>query len=360
MLINFIGTRGTHPSSGQGTMSFLVDNKIVFDICPEFVMSYTKFVESWNRNTSEMVKHFQNLYGSPGFAKIEHIFISHLHYDHWGGLRHLLIWSQMFEGAFREQKPIHVYIPKKNLELFQLRLKDLFQLPEKQYFEETEFFLRYLMVEIDVSIAKFVRIHALEHTDIIKIGRYEIQSFENKHFRGSLSYKIQLTKYTLNEMKLDLFAIPKGPLLGKLQKEGTIEFQGKIITVEQVFNIKKTILGYSGDTQIDLELLNWFSDCTHLIHETTYVEEGETYHTDSHASLIELLPNLVGIKNLKVFLPVHFSQRYSWEEVEEKLKNLSKTDKDLIIYPPKLGSIINWDEKEQNTQIEELNLIGKF
>lgn len=360
MLINFIGTRGTHPSSGQGTMSFLVDNKIVFDICPEFVMSYTKFIESWNRTTSEKVKHFQNLHGSPGFAKIEHIFISHLHYDHWGGLRHLLIWSQMFEANFREEKPIHVYIPKKNLELFQLRLKDLFQLPKEQYYDEAEFFLRYLMVEIDISIAKYVRIHALGHEDIIKIGKYEIQGFENKHFRGSLSYKLQLRKYTLNEKNLDLYGIPKGPLLGKLQKEGMIEFQGKTIAVDQVFNIKKTIVGYSGDTQLDLELLKWLSDCTHLIHETTYIEEGESYHTDSHTSLVELLPNLAGLKKLKVFLPVHFSQRYSWEEVEEKLQNLPKIIEGLIMYPPKLGSIVNWDEKEQKTQIEELNIIGKF
>ena len=158
MLINFIGTRGTHPSSGQGTMSFIVDNKIVFDISPEFVHSYTKFIDSWNKTESDTIKNVQTLYGTPSFSKIEHIFITHLHYDHWGGLRHLLIWSQMFESSFRENKPINIYIPKKNLDFFQSRLKQLFFLPEETKIDSADFFLRYLLVEIDVSLIKFVRV----------------------------------------------------------------------------------------------------------------------------------------------------------------------------------------------------------
>ncbi len=360
MLINFIGTRGTHPSSGQGTMSFIIDNKIVFDICPEFVMSYTKFVDSWIANTTESIKHYQNLYGTPGFAKIEHIFITHLHYDHWGGLRHLLIWSQMFEASFREQRPIHVYVPKKNLELFQLRLKDLFQLPKEQYYDEADFFLRYLMIEIDISVAKYIRIHALEHEDTIKIGKYEIQTIENKHFRGSLSYKLQLKKYTLRENQIEFYGVPKGPLLSKLQKEGKIEFKGKILLVEDLFLVKKTILGYSGDTQLDDEVLEWFSETTHLIHETTYLEDGDSYHTDSHSSLKELLVKIGSFRDLTIFLPVHFSQRYEWEEIEETLQKESKEREKLVIYAPKIGSIIHWDEKEKKTDIQELQLKEKF
>ena len=56
MLLSFLGTRGTHPSPGQGTMSFILDNKIAFDISPEFVFSNRKFNESWMK-TEIKLKH---------------------------------------------------------------------------------------------------------------------------------------------------------------------------------------------------------------------------------------------------------------------------------------------------------------
>jgi ribonuclease Z len=340
-------------------MSFIVDNKLVFDICPEFMISYFKFIESWNKNRNENTSKMQNLYGQPSFAKIEHIFITHLHYDHWGGLRHFLIWSQMFESSFRESKPFHIYIPKKNLDLFQARFKELFNIPEEQKFSSENFFLRYLIVEIDSSLVKNIKIHALEGDQTIQIGKYQIKTFENTHFMGSLSYKLVSTKYKLNEEKLDLYGLAKGPLLSKIQRESQIEVDGKIIMVHDIFTIEKTILGYSGDTQVDKNLVIWLKDCTHLIHETTYFEEQEIYHTESHSTLQELLPLLTG-PELKIFLPVHFSERYSWPEIQTMIEKIKELEQKYQIYAPKLGSIIYYDDKKKNIQIEELQLEQSF
>ena len=216
------------------------------------------------------------------------------------------------------------------------------------------------MVEIDISLAKYVRIHAIENDQTISIGKYEIKTFENKHFRGSLSYKLESVKYTLNEDQLEIYGIPKGPLLSKLQKESKIEFNGELVKVEDIFTINKTILGYSGDTQLDDELLKWFSNCTHLVHETTYLENDEMYHTDSHTSLSQLLPIIKSFENLLVFLPVHFSGRYSWNDVEEKLVKINEDMKKLSIFAPKLGTVIYYEEKEKKTQIEDLILNQKY
>lgn len=360
MLVNFIGTRGTHPASGQGTMSFIVDNKVIFDMCPEFVMSHNKLVESWNKTTLENIKKIQNLYGVPSFSKIEHIFLTHFHFDHWGGLRHFLIWSQMFESSFREEKPLHIYVPRKNLSFFQLRLKELFQLPDDQHFDDADFFLRYLIVEIDVSLIKYVKIHPLEDKDIVQIGNYQVQACENKHFKGSLSYKLISTKYKLREEQLEKYGIKKGPILSKLQKEKEITIDNKTIQVEDIFIVKKTILGYSGDTTVDKDLLQFFKDCTHLIHESTYFEDGEFYHTDAHASLKELIHELQKFPNLKCFLPVHFSGRYTWEEIKTAINKLDKELPNVLIYPPKLGSVVYYEDKDEKTTIEELVLLEKY
>lgn len=366
MLINFIGSRGTHPSSGQGTMSFIVDNKIVFDICPEFVISYTKFVECWNKTLreknvdSKSIMALQNLYGTPNFSKLEHIFLTHLHYDHWGGLRHFLIWSQMFESSFREDRPLHIYIPKKNIELFQHRFRELFDYRDKDIMEEEEFFVKYLLIEIDTSLVKFIRVHAIEHGNKVQIGKYEIEAFENKHFRGSISYKLSTTKFKLREEQLKVFQLEKGPILGKLQRESEIRIENQIIRVEDIFSIKKTTLGYSGDTIVDPELLQWFKECTHLVHESTYLTEGGLYHTDSHASLDKLIPFIKRFQSLKCFLPVHFSGRYTWEEVQLELSKMTQEIDDIIIYSPRLGSVISYEEKDETTIIHELELQGRF
>ncbi len=117
MLVYFLGTRGTVPTSGQGTMSICVDNKFLFDICPEFVHSMTKLVDRWKRTTNTDLQRIQSLYGKPSFSSIDHIFISHFHLDHWGGLRHLLTRAIMFELDMRVEKkiPIHIYVPKHSI-----------------------------------------------------------------------------------------------------------------------------------------------------------------------------------------------------------------------------------------------------
>ena len=195
---------------------------------------------------------------------------------------------------------------------------------------------------------------------MLKTHNYEIHTFENKHFIGSLSYKFILTKYKLKEETLADFGLDKGPLLGKLQRESELIFKNKKIMVYDIFKVTKTILGYSGDTSTDKDLLNWFKDCTHLIHETTYLTEAEEYHTDSHSSMELLLPEIKNFVHLKVFMPVHFSGRHTWKEIESELEKIRKGEKKIAILAPKLGTVIYYKEKEEKTLIEEIILQGNF
>jgi ribonuclease Z len=354
MLLYFLGTRGTVPSSGQGTMSFIVDNKFVFDICPEFVHSMTKLTDCWKNSSNSEIQHLQSLYGRPTFSTIEHIFISHLHLDHWGGLRHLLTRAIMFELDMRIQKkkPIHVYIPHQATNLFDSNLQILFD-SNKSLINGGEFLLNYLAIELGGEIEKIVKIHTVKPDDPpIKVDNYQISARYNKHMQGSMGYKVEYNEWKLNEEKRKKSGIPKGKQLGQLQRNGHLSYNGKEFHRENLFDTKTVRFGYSGDTPFDPEFIQWFNDVQILVHESTYLEHDPTHHSDVHSVFTDLKEEIPKLKELKVFLPAHVSQRYTWDEITAYCKENEKNFPKILLHPPKARDIIHF--KEGNSQIYHL------
>ncbi|MHA1941481.1 MAG: hypothetical protein ACW97P_07115 [Candidatus Hodarchaeales archaeon] len=81
MIIGVIGSRGTVPTSTDATVSFLIDNRFLFECPSEIVQSFQRFQDNWTSSNEQMRSEVEAL-GRPSFGKITHIILSHLHFDH--------------------------------------------------------------------------------------------------------------------------------------------------------------------------------------------------------------------------------------------------------------------------------------
>ena len=102
LIIGMIGSRGTVPTAKDSTVSFLVDNKLLFECPSEIVQAFQRFQEEWTISLDSSTSGEITALGSPSLGKISHIILSHLHYDHWGGILHVLHRIMLFEREKRE------------------------------------------------------------------------------------------------------------------------------------------------------------------------------------------------------------------------------------------------------------------
>lgn len=341
-------------------MSIIVDNRFVFDICPEFLSSFFRFTESWKHADATVIEPVKSLYGQPSLAKIEHIFLSHLHFDHWGGLRHLLIWMHMFQLELRIQKPLHIYVPAESTKILINRAKLYFHSDIPSTANSGEDLERLLALEVGPGIHQIARFHEIKSGDKLQLGKYEIETRENQHIPGSLGFKIHFIKQKLNFKALEQYNVPKGPLLSELQRTGKIVFNGQTILVTDLFTIQRTSLGYSGDTAFNLEFFKWFNDVQLLLHETTYLDKDPSYHIEYHTSIIDLAPHLELLKQLQLMLPVHISQRYKWEEIETIIKQYQTQYPQWHWYAPKAGDLVVLKFAQEQPLIYSLPLIYRM
>lgn len=223
-------------------------------------------------------------------SKIDYIFISHLHGDHYFGLIGLLS-SMHLNGRI---KPLHIFAPKAIKEILELQ------------FKYSETLLKYELVyfEIDANQAAVI----FENSDvtvetIILNHRIPCTGFkftEKKRLRKLLVEKLEqenipIDLYPLLKRGVDL-ELPNGDVL--LNIDYTVD------------SARPRSYAYCSDTLYDERYFESIKDCDTLYHEATFLHEmlaraEETHHTT--ALQAAQVAEIVGAKKLLIG---HFSSRY--------------------------------------------------
>lgn len=348
MIIGIIGSRGTVPTSKDATVSFLVDNRFLFECPSEIIQAFQRFQEKWGEHTEKDKGDLLAL-GRPSFGKISHIILSHLHFDHWGGLPHILHRILLLEKEKREKTPLTLIIPKNSTIPFQIRMNHFFNLNlETSVLPDDEFLYRFLAIEIGNNIAKILRILVAEPKKEINLGNgYCLSSFANKHLElGSVAYKLTFTKVKLNVKKAKRLKIPFDSTLREIElRNASYVVNNREIQRKDIFKDVKIILGYSGDSPIDLDLLHFLNESDILIHDSSYLDQKEAYHLDQHSDLISLSENIQKYTEITSLIPIHFSIRYKSEEITRTIEEISQSN--LQILNPLTTQIFQIKPKEE-------------
>ncbi len=203
--------------------------------------------------------------------KINQIFITHLHGDHFLGLPGM-IQSMAFRGR---KNPLEVYGPegiKKTVE----SIKNL------GYYS-----LSFTINTHELSIA---------NEDIVtETEEYIIKSCPMQHSIPNLAYSVEEKKSPkFHKDRAIALGLKPGPDYGKLQRGISVEVNGKMIKPEQVLGAERKgrKICYSGDTKPCQEMIHFASKSDVLIHESTFESAQEDkalktgHSTTTHAAMI--------------------------------------------------------------------------
>lgn len=282
--VTFLGTGSGPPSKSRGHSSIFLHydkHDLVFD-CGEGTQRQMIIAKGIS------------------FMKIDHIFITHWHADHWVGLIGLL-FTMNLEGRKRE-----IYIHGPDVERF---IGDILDLD----YWGTGFRV----------IPKNVPFEGNEESKVFETKQFKITSIPVKHSVPSVAYCFhERDKVNIDIKKAEkLFGLKQGRLVGKLKEKGEIEFKGKKIKISDVGVRKPGIkLVYTGDTEPCENVLKLARNADVLVHEATFMEGKEGMHTT-----VKQAANVAKKTEVKNLIMTHFSRRYTnMKELEDEARKVFK------------------------------------
>jgi len=233
------------------------------------------------------------------FMDIDKIFITHWHADHFAGLIPMI---QTMNLEHRE-KELTIFAPE--AERFVSNIMDM------GYFG-----LRFPVKAVNVPF---------EGEEITKIDEgddYEITSIPVHHTVPTVSYCFrEKDKWNIQDEKLDELGIKRGPWLKKLKKDGKLEWNDKVVKIDEIGYVKPGLsVVYSGDTMPCENVLKISKDVDLLIHDGTFLEDD--VGSKAHAGVKEAaeLAKNAGVKRL---ILTHISRRYTdTQELEEEARKV--------------------------------------
>lgn len=226
------------------------------------------------------------------FMRIDNIFISHLHADHFLGLGGLIQSMDFLE----RNRPLNVYGPQGMADA-------LDKLLNAGTFTLDSFDINVKEAEVAGTI--------IEHP------RYHVSCMRTMHTAGSLAYSFQEESHRqfLKQTALDL-GVPEGRMFAKLQRGDTVEVDGKQITPDMVLSdpIAGRKIVYSGDTRYMPEMSEFATNADILIHEATFSTDEEDKLQQAHHTTTVQAAQVAKDAGVKKLFLNHISQRYTEPE----------------------------------------------
>lgn len=250
------------------------------------------------------------------FQKISHIFISHLHGDHYFGLVGLL--SSM--SLLGREKEMHLFGPPELEEIITTQL---------QYGgSRLSFNINFHSLRFDVK-------EKIHEDDVL-----EVFSFPLKHKVPTCGFlinekpkllKIDAEKLKDKNIEVEYYKVFQNGQDVKLENGTTYRYLDYTFPPHPPMSY-----AYCSDTKKDLNVPEFIKDCTVLYHEATFLKKDKSIaNSTMHSTTIDAA-NIASLANVKSLYVGHLSSRYRSDEqhlseLKEIFKNSSVAYDGLII-----------------------------
>jgi ribonuclease Z len=242
----------------------------------------------------------QLLFAGLNFMRINDIFITHWHADHFAGLFGL-VETMNLEGR---KKPLRIFGP------------------EAEKFVELFLELGYSSKGFEI-IPKNVEFEGVEEQKLMEENEFYVSTIPVKHSIPAVAYAfVEKDRIKIDKAKAKKLGLPeKGPLYKKIKEKGSAIFKGKKIKLDDIALIEKgKRIVYSGDTLPCKNIVKIAKDADLLIHDSTFFMDifDKSY---KHATFEDVL-KVAKEANTKEIILTHISRRYQdLEELKEKIKD---------------------------------------
>ncbi len=221
-------------------------------------------------------------------SKINHIFISHLHGDHYFGLTGLI--TSM--GLLSRENPLNVYAPAALLDILMLQFK-----------------------VADTKLPFPFHFHAIKEEGLILEGKkFTVETFKTQHRIECWGFIIREKKHPrkIDKQKIISLDIP-AVYYERLKKGDDYEMKdGTIIKNEDLTfpNTPPSSYAYCADTIYDLSIVDKIKNVSMIYHETTYLKDLHERAADRFHSTTIQAADIAQKANTKKLLIGHFSSKY--------------------------------------------------
>lgn len=223
-------------------------------------------------------------------SKIDYIFISHLHGDHYFGLVGLLS-SMHLNGRI---KPLYIYAPKAIQEILELQFKhsDTHLKYELIYFAIDATKPEVIFENNDVTVETIILNHRIPCTGF--------KFTEKKRLR-----KLLIDKLEADQVSIDLYPLLKRGVDLDLP-------DGRVLRNIDYTTDSATPKSYAycSDTLYDERYFDSIKDCDTLYHEATFLHEMLERATETHHTTALQAAEIAKKVGAKKLLIGHFSSRY--------------------------------------------------